>query len=190
MDPAKEHAYFVAFAPSCKLAFGYVWHRADFPWMGIWEENRSRTNTPWNGVTEARGLEFGVSPMPETRRETIGRNRLFDVPTYRRLPARGRLQVEYWAVLQSAEINPRVPWLAGVTAGKVQAVAAGRFTSRGSPRKTNAHQRLPGSSAELQARCYPHRIGENNPWVVEDFLVLGGGFDIALSSQIVRSGGS
>ena len=106
MDPEKEHAWFVAFSPSCKLAFGYVWRRADFPWMGIWEENRSRTNTPWNGVTEARGIEFGVSPMPESRREMIDRHRLFDVPTYRWLPARSRLQVEYWAVAQSAETIP------------------------------------------------------------------------------------
>jgi hypothetical protein len=106
MDPKKEHAWFAAFSPSCKLAFGYVWRRADFPWMGIWEENHSRTNTPWNGVTEARGMEFGVSPMPESRREMIDRHRLFDVPTYRWLPARSRLEVEYWAVAQSAEFIP------------------------------------------------------------------------------------
>jgi hypothetical protein len=107
MDTAKEHAYFVAFSPSSKLAFGYVWRRADFPWMGIWEENRSRTNTPWNGITEARGMEFGVSPMPESRREMIDRHRLFDTPTYRWLPARSRLEVEYWAVAQSAETIPQ-----------------------------------------------------------------------------------
>jgi hypothetical protein len=106
MDPEKERAWFAAFSPSCKLAFGYVWRRADFPWMGIWEENRSRTDTPWNGVTEARGMEFGVSPMPESRREMIDRHRLFDVPTYRWLPARSRLEVEYWAVMQRAEIIP------------------------------------------------------------------------------------
>ena len=104
MDPEKEHAWLAAFSPSCKLAFGYVWRRADFPWMGIWEENRSRTNTPWNGVTEARGMEFGVSPMPESRREMMERHRLFNVPSYRWLPARSRLEVEYWAVMQSAEI--------------------------------------------------------------------------------------
>ena len=44
-----------------------LWRRADFPWMGIWEENHSRTAAPWNGRTLTRGLEFGVSPMPEKR---------------------------------------------------------------------------------------------------------------------------
>ena len=28
-------------SPASKLAFGYVWRRADFPWLGIWEENHS-----------------------------------------------------------------------------------------------------------------------------------------------------
>ena len=39
MDPGQETAFFVAFSPAARLAFGYVWQRADFPWMGIWEEN-------------------------------------------------------------------------------------------------------------------------------------------------------
>ena len=44
--------------------------------MGIWEENRSRLQPPWNGRTITRGMEFGVSPMPETRRAMIERARL------------------------------------------------------------------------------------------------------------------
>src|SRR5437867_2970574 len=68
MDPGREHAVFVACTPALGLAFGYVWKRADFPWMGIWEENHSRTNPPWNGRTLTRGMEFGASPMPESRR--------------------------------------------------------------------------------------------------------------------------
>ena len=28
--------------PRLQLAFGYIWKQADFPWMGIWEENHSR----------------------------------------------------------------------------------------------------------------------------------------------------
>ena len=63
--------------------------------MGIWEENHSRTAPPWNGRTVTRGLEFGVSPMPETRRQMIDRGRLFDVPTYRWIPARASVSVEY-----------------------------------------------------------------------------------------------
>ena len=101
-----EHAYFVAFSPGSRLAFGYVWRRADFPWLGIWEENASRRQPPWNGQTLTRGMEFGVSPFPETRREMIERQRLFDVPTYRWIPAASRVTVEYWIVAAAAETVP------------------------------------------------------------------------------------
>src|SRR5262249_45670116 len=50
MDPQRP-AFFVAFSPAARLAFGYVWSASDFPWMGIWEENASRTHSPWNGRT-------------------------------------------------------------------------------------------------------------------------------------------
>jgi hypothetical protein len=106
MDPEREHAFFVAFAPASRLGFGYVWKQADFPWMGIWEENYSRTHAPWNGKTLARGMEFGVSPMPESRRQMIERGRLFGVPAYRWLPAKARLEVEYCAVMTGADAIP------------------------------------------------------------------------------------
>lgn len=106
MDRAREHACFVAFAPASRLAFGYVWRRADFPWMGIWEENRSRPSTPWNGRGVTRGMEFGVSPFPESRRQMIARGPLFGTPTCGWIPSRGRVSVEYWAILQSSPAMP------------------------------------------------------------------------------------
>ena len=106
MDPGREHAFFAAYSPVFHLTFGYVWKRADFPWMGIWEENHSRTNTPWNGRTLTRGMEFGVSPMPESRREMTDRGRLFDVPTCRWLPAKSRVEVEYCALVRRTDSIP------------------------------------------------------------------------------------
>lgn len=106
MDPGREHAFFVAFSPSFHLAFGYVWTQADFPWMGIWEENHSRANPPWNGRCLARGMELGVSPFPESRREMIERGQLFGVPAYRWLAAKSRVEVEYWAVMGESETVP------------------------------------------------------------------------------------
>jgi hypothetical protein len=106
MNRAERDAFFVAFKPDERLAFGYVWRTADFPWLGIWEENRSRRQAPWNGRTIARGMEFGVSPFPESRRQMIDRHSLFGVPTYRWVPARGSITVEYWAILQTADAVP------------------------------------------------------------------------------------
>jgi hypothetical protein len=108
MEPAHPHAFFLAFSPTSHLAFGYVWNRVDFPWMGIWEENRSRTNLPWNGATLTRGMEFGVSPMPESRQNMVDRGRLFGVPTYRWLPARGTIEIEYYAIIQRVDSIPEV----------------------------------------------------------------------------------
>ena len=106
MDAAREHAYFAAFAPKAGLVFGYVWKQADFPWLGIWEENYSRTQVPWNGKTLTRGMEFGVSPMPESRRQMVDRGKLFGVPAYRWLPGKSRLEVEYCAVTAHADAIP------------------------------------------------------------------------------------
>ena len=106
MDRLRDDAFFVAFSPQAGLAFGYVWRRHDFPWLGIWEENRSRTAPPWNGNEVTRGMEFGVSPFPETRRQMIDRARLFDEATYRWIPARGSATVEYQIHLIRTSIVP------------------------------------------------------------------------------------
>ena len=99
MDPARDTAFVAAFSPTAQLTFGCVWRRSDFPWLGLWEENRARPNAPWNGRAVTWGLEFGVSPFPETRREMIGRGPLFDTPTVRWIPARQTVEVEYWMLL-------------------------------------------------------------------------------------------
>ncbi|MGH9370959.1 MAG: hypothetical protein ACRD15_05455 [Vicinamibacterales bacterium] len=106
MDPARDHAFFVAFSRQAHLAFGYIWRRTDFPWLGIWEENASRAQPPWNGQTLTRGMEFGVSPFPETRRAMVERGRLFGMPGFRWIPAASRLSVEYWCVSMAADAIP------------------------------------------------------------------------------------
>ena len=103
MDPERPVSYFSAWSPSSEVLFGYVWKQADFPWLGIWEENHSRTAPPWNGQALTRGMEFGVSPMPETRRQMIDRGGMFGVPGYRWIPARGKVSVRYYAFIRRAE---------------------------------------------------------------------------------------
>lgn len=111
LDPHREQAFFAAFHPGKKVVCGYVWHRSDFPWIGIWEENHSRHNAPWNGKTMTRGMEFGVSPIPEPRRKMIERGSLFGVPGYRWLPAKSVTTVEYCAFVQPANAVPEdVHW--------------------------------------------------------------------------------
>lgn len=106
MDPHQEHAHFVAWHPASKLAFGYKWKRTDFPWLGIWEENHFRKQAPWDGRSVTRGMEFGVSPMPESRRAMIERKELFGVPGYAWLPAKGILRAEYIATAFESAVAP------------------------------------------------------------------------------------
>jgi hypothetical protein len=106
LDPRREHACFITFSKTAGLAFGYVWRTADFPWLGLWEENRSRPGAPWNGGTLTWGLEFGVSPLPEPRRQMIERGRTFGTPGFRWIPARRRVDVEYRAILRPATAMP------------------------------------------------------------------------------------
>jgi hypothetical protein len=96
-------AYFAAWSPSTKVLFGYRWNRAEFPWIGIWEENHSRHVPPWNGQTLARGFEFGVSPMPETRRKMIDRGSMFGVPVYAWIPAGKSVRAHYSAFVRLAD---------------------------------------------------------------------------------------
>jgi hypothetical protein len=111
MDPNRPDAFFMAWSPKSKVLAGYIWKRADFPWLGIWEENHARSAPPWNGRTVTRGMEFGVSPMPETRRQMIERGRLFGVPGFRWIPARKTARVEYRAFVTTADSIPESPHL-------------------------------------------------------------------------------
>jgi hypothetical protein len=111
MDPSRAEAFFLAWSPRSKVLIGYVWKQSDFPWLGLWEENHCRTAPPWNGRTITRGMEFGVSPMPETRRQMIDRGRLFGVPGYRWIPARKTARVEYRAFVTTADAIPDEPTL-------------------------------------------------------------------------------
>jgi hypothetical protein len=109
MDPNRDEAFFLAWSPESKVLIGYVWQQADFPWLGIWEENHCRTAAPWNGKTITRGMEFGVSPLPETRRQMIERGRMFGVPAFRWIPARQTVRVEYRAFVTTADAIPETP---------------------------------------------------------------------------------
>ena len=103
VNPTSEHGSFEAFHPPTRVLFGYRWKRADFPWISLWEENRSRTFPPWNGSAVTRGVEFGVSPFAEGRRAMVERGSLLGVPTYRWLGARERATVHYTAFARIVE---------------------------------------------------------------------------------------
>jgi hypothetical protein len=106
MDSSSNQASFTVYSPSTRIFFGYEWERRDFPWLGIWEENKSRKNHPWNRETVACGLEFGVSPFPEGRQKMIQRETLFGAAVFRWLRGLERVSVEYSAFIGEAQGFP------------------------------------------------------------------------------------
>jgi hypothetical protein len=97
VEQGSEYGSFEAIHPPTGVRFGYSWKRADFPWISLWEENRSRMFPPWNGQAVTRGVEFGVSPFAEGRRAMVERGSLLGVPTHRWLGARESATVHYTA---------------------------------------------------------------------------------------------
>jgi hypothetical protein len=77
------------------LLAGYCFDRPRFPWIALWEENRSRSYAPWNGTTRVRGVEFGTSPMPLGLDHAREMRILYDTPVLATIPANSQLSTTY-----------------------------------------------------------------------------------------------
>ena len=95
LDPQRKQEYLIAVNWRDRLGVGYCFRRADFPYMTVWEENYSRLDPPWNGRTQARGMEFGTTPLPLGSEETVRRGPLFDTPQRCVIPAGGQKTAHY-----------------------------------------------------------------------------------------------
>jgi hypothetical protein len=116
LNPELEIAFIAACNPRLKLLVVYAFQRADFPWVGNWEERYNRTAAPWRGKTFCRGLEFSTTPFAIPRRQTIEQGPLFGEPTYRWLPAKSKAQVRFLILL--VEVPEAFGGVARVSVGK------------------------------------------------------------------------
>lgn len=98
-DSTRELSFIAALNWELGLAFGYCFRRRDFPWITVWEENCARSYAPWNGVTQARGMEFGTTPLPVGKQGAFDMGHLFATQGWRCIPARGNSCVSYMAFL-------------------------------------------------------------------------------------------
>jgi len=99
LDPDRAVEYILAVNWRLGICAGYCFRRQDFPWMMVWEENCVRDNSPWNGTTQARGMEFGSTPFPAGREDALRRTRLFDAPTWCVIPGNGTRTARYLMIL-------------------------------------------------------------------------------------------
>ncbi len=95
MDPGRDVEFIVAINRQWRVGVGYCFRREEFPWMMVWEENCVRPDRPWHGTTQARGMEFGTTPLPGTREEALRRGQLFETPSWCAIPPNGSTTARY-----------------------------------------------------------------------------------------------
>lgn len=89
VDPSREVGYFAAYNPKFPFVFGYVFRRAEFPWLNVWESFTPDLFT--------RGMEFSNTPLHGTARALMAQPILWNVPTSDWLDAKGSLHKRYAA---------------------------------------------------------------------------------------------
>jgi hypothetical protein len=125
LNPELEIAFVAACNPRLKLLVVYAFRRADFPWVGNWEERYNRTSAPWRGKTFCRGLEFSTTPFAIPRRQTIDQGPLFGERTYRWLPAKSKAGVRFLILLFEVPETFRGVASVSVARKKIEVVESG-----------------------------------------------------------------
>ncbi|MGA7295098.1 MAG: DUF4432 family protein [Terriglobales bacterium] len=94
-DPNRESAFVAVHNRRHALVGGYLFDRAQFPWIALWEENCARSYAPWNGRTRVRGVEFGTSPMPLGLDHARATRTLFDTPVLASIAGKSSIKTHY-----------------------------------------------------------------------------------------------
>jgi len=88
MDPSRDTEFAVAFNSARHLIYGYLFRRADYPWIQHWG------NYP--AVAElVRGMEFGTQPYDVPRHDAIAMGTMFGTAAFRWLPAKGAIESHF-----------------------------------------------------------------------------------------------
>jgi hypothetical protein len=88
LDPKRELEWVTALQPKKRLVLGYVFKRAEYPWLQYWG------NYP-PSLKMSRGLEFSTQPFDVSRWEVLSAGPMFDTPTYRWLPAKSKIHSRF-----------------------------------------------------------------------------------------------
>lgn len=95
VDPAREFAFFTTVNPEQGLLFGYLFRRAEFPWLNFWETNQPADDD--QPALLARGLEFSNTPTHGSLKALVAVPTLFGVPAFEWLNARSSLIKKFCA---------------------------------------------------------------------------------------------
>ncbi len=87
VDPKRQYGFFTAVNPKLGLLFGYIFPRADFHWLNIWESNTPEQLT--------RGMEFSNTPSHGTMKTLVKTPQLWGTPGYEWLDAKSKIRKHY-----------------------------------------------------------------------------------------------
>ena len=62
-----------------------MWDQKDFPWLIMWDENKSRKLPPWNGKGHTRGMEFGNTAFGGPKKEVLKQGKVLTEMTATRI---------------------------------------------------------------------------------------------------------
>lgn len=95
VDPKREFGFFTPLHPGRQLLTGYIFPRAHFRWLNVWEANNKDMLT--------RGMEFSNTPSHGTMKTLVATPALFGEPAYEWLEAKSKLSKRF------AAFSTRVP---------------------------------------------------------------------------------
>ena len=88
MDPTRRLEWVAALSSSRQSIYGYIFRRADYPWLQTWDNYPSVAGL-------VHGLEFGTQPYDLGRRIITDNGPLFGTPVWRWLPAKSSIESHF-----------------------------------------------------------------------------------------------
>jgi hypothetical protein len=76
----EEYGWVTAATPGKGLLIGYLWKRADYPWVSLWRDVSG-------GHPSARGLEFGTTGLHQPYPVLVKKGRIWERPLFEYLDA-------------------------------------------------------------------------------------------------------
>lgn len=95
VEPEDTYGWMVVYSRKSRLLIGYVWPRAQYPWINIWQD--------WHrGKPRYLGVEFGTTGLHKPFATVVEEHntRIFDAPTYAFIDANASQHFSYHLFLR------------------------------------------------------------------------------------------
>lgn len=103
MDPARQHTWATLFNADHGVLIGHVFSKTENPWILDWQENRSATNSPWEGQGVARALVVGTGAFGQGLKGSVEHGEIFDTPIVAKIGAYETRRQSYLIFLAEIE---------------------------------------------------------------------------------------